>query len=186
MPRSKQGTVRPTETRSPANRRQKATEARWTVKHGIRHYGDKNHGNSEKQHKLIRQYAVTDAAVHDSQVLEEVLLPKPAGGTVWADAAYRSHEIEAPLKKRKLRSRIQDKGYRDNPLTARQKASNQRRACIRARVEHVFGHHVTAMGGKLLRTIGRVRARAKIGLKNLTYNVQRFLVVRVPAGRQPA
>ena len=170
----------------PAKRRQKDTEARWTVKHGVSHYGYKNHVNVDKQHKLIRQYAVTDAAVHDSQVLAEVLRPKSAGGRVWADAAYRSQEIEIQLTKRKLRSRIQYKGYRDSPLTARQKASNRRWARIRARVEHVFGHQVTAMGGKLIRTIGRVRARAKIGLKNLTYNFQRFLVVRVSAGRQTA
>lgn len=168
----------------PAKRRQKDTEARWTVKHGVSHYGYKNHVNVDKTHKLIRQYAVTDAAVHDSQVLTEVLLPKAAGGGVWADAAYRSQEIETQLKRRKLCSRIQYKGYRNTPLTARQKHSNRRWARIRARVEHVFGHHVMAMGGKLIRTIGGVRARAKIGLKNLTYNFQRFLVVRIPAEGQ--
>ena len=88
-----------------------------------------------------------------------------------------SEEIEGQLKKRKLRSQIQYKANRDKPLTSGQQQTNQRRSRIRARVEHVFGHHVTAMGGKLIRTIGRVRARAKIGLKNLTYNFQRFLVL---------
>ena len=161
----------------PAKRRQKDTEARWTVKRGVSHYGYKNHVNVDKQHKLIRRYTVTDAAVHDSQVLEEILQGKAAGQDVWADAAYRSEEIEAQLKKRKLRSRIQYKGYRDKPLTPQQQQTNQRRAGIRARVEHVFGHQVTAMGGKLIRTIGRIRACAKIGLKNLTYNFQRFLVL---------
>jgi len=170
----------------PAKRRQKDMQARWTVKHGVKHYGYKNHVNVDKKHKFIRRYTVTDAAVHDSQVLTEVLRPKAAGGDVWADAAYRSQEIETQLKRRKLRSRIQYKGYRDRPLTAHQKHTNRRRARIRARVEHVFGHHVTAMGGKLIRTIGRVRARTKIGLKNLAYNFQRFLVVRVPTGRQVA
>ena len=38
----------------------------------------------------------------------------------------------------------------------------------------------------LIRTIGRVRARTKIGLKNLTYNFQRFLVLTVGVRRQPA
>ena len=170
----------------PAKRRQKDTQARWTVKHGVSHYGYKNHVNVDKHHKLIRRYTVTDAAVHDSQVLDEVLRAKTAGRDVWADAAYRSHEIETQLKRRKLRSRIQYKGYRDTPLTARQKDTNRRRARIRARVEHVFGHHVMAMGGTLLRTIGQVRARAKIGVKNLTYNFQRFLMLRVPADRQVA
>ena len=168
----------------PAKRRQKDTDARWTVKRGVSHYGYKNHVNVDKQHKLIRRYAVTDAAVHDSQVLPEVLQPQTAGRDVWADAAYRSEEIEIQLKKRKLRSRIQYKGYRDKPLTPQQTQTNQHRARIRARVEHVFGHHVTAMGGNLIRTIGRVRARAKIGLKNLTYNFQRFLFLAAPSQRQ--
>jgi len=63
----------------PAKRRQKDTDARWTVKHGQNHYGYKNHVNVDKQHKLIRRYTVTDAAVHDSQVLEDVLQPESAG-----------------------------------------------------------------------------------------------------------
>jgi transposase, IS5 family len=167
----------------PAKRRQKDTDARWTKKHGVSHFGYKNHVNVDKQHKLIRQYTVTDAAVPDSQVLEDVLQPKTAGRDVWADAAYRSDEIEGTLKTRKLRSQIQYRGYRDQPLTPKQQQTNQRRSRIRARVEHVCGHHVTAMGGKLLRTIGRVRARAKIGLKNLTDNFQRFLVLTA-AGRE--
>jgi len=159
----------------PAKRRQKDTQARWTVKQGVNHYGYKNHVNVDRQHKLIRRYAVTDAAVHDSQVFAPLLLPPSAGRDVWADAAYRSHKIEAHLRQRHLRSRIQHKGYRNTSLTARQKSSNHRRARMRARVEHVFGHHVMAMGGKLLRTIGLVRARAKIGLRNLAYNFHRFL-----------
>jgi len=171
----------PTEwERQPAKRRQKDTDARWTVKHRANHYGYKNHVNVDKTHKLIRQYTVTDAAVHDSQVLEDMLLPAEAGREVWADSAYRSEEIEAQLKVRHLRSKIHRKGYRHKPLTAQQKAHNRGRSRIRARVEHVFGHQVTAMGGKLVRTIGLVRARLKIGMKNLTYNFHRFLVLSAP------
>lgn len=136
--------------------------------------------NVDKQHKLIRQYAVTDAAVHDSQVLEDVLLPAEAGRDIWADSAYRSEEIEAQLKAKRLRSKIHDNGYRHKALTAQQHTRNRGRSPTRARVEHVFGHQVTAMGGKLIRTIGLVRARAKIGLKNLTYHFQRFLILTMP------
>jgi IS5 family transposase len=171
----------PTEwERQPAKRRQKDNDARWTVKHRENHYGYKNHVNVDKTHKLIRQYTVTDAAVHDSQVLADVLLPAEAGREIWADSAYRSVEIEAQLKGRHLRSKIHCKGYRNKPLTTQQKAHNRGRSRIRARVEHVFGHQVTAMGGKLVRTIGLVRARLKIGMKNLTYNFHRFLVLAAP------
>jgi IS5 family transposase len=170
----------------PAKQRQKDTEARWTKKHGESHYGYKNHVNVDKKHKLIRQYTVTDAAVHDSQVLAEMLLPAEAGRDVWADSAYRSDMIENHLKATGLRSKIHRKGYRSKPLTAQQKVQNRGRSRIRARVEHVFGHQVTAMGGKLIRTIGLVRARLKIGLKNLTYNFQRFLILSAPPRRQVA
>lgn len=172
--------------KQPNKRRQKDTEARWTKKHGASHYGYKNHVNVDKKHKLIRQYAVTDAAVHDSQVLEDILLPAKAGRDIWADSAYRSEEIETQLKAKRLRSKIHYKGYRNKALTAQQHTRNRGRSRIRARVEHVFGHQVTAMGGKLIRTIGLVRARAKIGLKNLTYNFQRFLVLTRPRQMQGA
>ena len=41
-------------------------------------------------------------------------------------------------------------------------------------VEHVFGAQETAPGGRIVRTIGIVRARIKIGLQNLAYNVRRL------------
>ena len=136
--------------------------------------------NVDKKHKLIRQYAVTDAAVHDSQVLEAVLLPAEAGRDIWADSAYRSTEIKAQFKAKRLRSKIHYKGFRNKALTAQQHTRNRGRSRIRAWVEHVFGHQVIAMGGKLIHTIGLLRARAKIGLKNLTYNFQHLLILTRP------
>jgi IS5 family transposase len=46
---------------------------------------------------------------------------------------------------------------------------------VRARVEHVFGDQKNGMGAKLVRTIGIVRARCKIGMTNLVYNMRRFV-----------
>ncbi len=166
-----------------AKQRQKDTDARWTVKGGVSHYGYKNHVGIDRRHKLIRSYAVTHAAVHDSQVLEVVLDPANTSPEVWADAAYRSAPIEAQLQAQGYRSRIQRKGSRAQRLSARQQATNRRWARIRARVEHVFGHQVTAMQGTLIRTIGLVRAQAKIGLKNLTYNLHRFAYLLTTANR---
>lgn len=156
------------------------------MKHGENHYGYKNHVNVDKTHKLIRQSTITDAAVHASQVLEAILLPAEAGRDVWADSAYRSAAIEAHLNATGLRSKIPRNGYRPTPLTTHQKALNRGRSRIRARVEHVFGHQVTARGGKWIRTIGLVRARLTIGLKNLTYNFHRFLLLSAPPKRQVA
>ena len=49
------------------------------------HFGYKNHINIDKEHKLIRRYAVTDASVHDSQVFDEALDEESCGYSVWVD-----------------------------------------------------------------------------------------------------
>ncbi len=53
-------------------------------KHGKRHDGYKNPVTIDRKHKLVRRYRVTDAAVHDSQVLEELLALDNTASGVWA------------------------------------------------------------------------------------------------------
>ena len=158
----------------PAKRSQKDVDARWTKKHGKSHCGYKNHVNVDRKHKLIRRYHVTGAAVHDSQVVDELLMRGNTGSRVWADAAYRSEEIEAKLRARGLTSRIHRKGKRGRPLTEQAMKSNRTKSSVRVRVEHVFGAQANDMGGTLVRTIGLARARARIGMKNLAYNIRRL------------
>ncbi len=93
---------------------------------------------------------------------------------VWADSAYRSAETEEKLAEQHFRSRIHRRAKRNHGLSEREEKGNTTRSKVRARVEHVFGHQVNAMGGKLVRTIGIVRARMKIGMQNLAYNMQRY------------
>jgi IS5 family transposase len=64
--------------------RQKDRDARWTKKHGRSFFGYKNHVNADAKHKLIRHYAVTDAAVHDSRELD---------GLCWTRG---KHPVKAP------------------------------------------------------------------------------------------
>jgi hypothetical protein len=45
---------------------------------------------------------------------------------------------------------------------------------VRARVEHVFGAQ-DAMGRHFVRTIGLLRAKVKVGIMNLMYNMIRFV-----------
>ena len=71
----------------PTRRRQKDTDARWTKKHGKSHYGYKNHLNIDRRHKLIRRYSVTDASVHDSQAVDDLLTSDNTASGVWADSA---------------------------------------------------------------------------------------------------
>lgn len=158
----------------PAKRSQKDVDARWTKKHGKSHYGYKNHVNVDRKHKLVRRYHVSDAAMHDSKAVDHLLMQGNTGAGVWADSAYRSEEMETKLRSLKLRSHIHRKGKRGKPLTEQAKGSNRTKSTVRVRVEHIFGAQVNDMGGTLVRTIGVVRARAKIGMKNLVYNMRRL------------
>jgi len=126
------------------------------------------------KHKLIRKYKVTDASVHDSQELDSVLDPNNDSSDVWADSAYRSDEQEERLKKKGCPSHIHERKYRNKPLTPEQEAMNKERSRVRVRIEHVFGHIETSMHGCYVRTIGIARAKAKIGLENLAYNISRY------------
>ena len=108
-------------------RAQKDVDARWTRKRGKSDFGYKNHVSVDRRHKLVRRYEVTDAAVHDSQLFDNLL-----------DEANTCSKV-------------------------------------RARVEHVFAFQESAMGGKLVRTIGIARARTRIGMMNLVYNMRRLV-----------
>ncbi len=52
--------------------------------------------------------------------------------------------------------------------------ANARKSKVRSAVEHVFAHEKGLMG-LCVRTIGIARARVRIGLANLAYNMRRFV-----------
>lgn len=152
---------------------QKDTDARWAQKNDEDHFGYKNHISVDVEHKLIRNFACTNAAVHDSNQFESLLAPN-SSRDVWADSAYRSEEKEAILNAMNYRSHVHEKGNRSAALTDKQIARNKKKSKIRARVEHVFGYQVNSMSGGFLRVIGIARATTKIALTNLVYNIMRF------------
>jgi len=162
----------------PAKLRQKDIDGRWMKKNGENHYGYKNNIKVCRKTKMITNYELTDASVHDSQAIEELLDKSDSHHELYADSAYSGVLIKETLNKKKIRNRIHEKGYRKKPLTEKQKDMNRKKSKIRARVEHVFGFMTNSMKGIYIRTIGKARARAIIGLMNLTYNMSRYLQLR--------
>lgn len=73
----------------------------------------------------MQEHTVTDETRHGSQELEAVLDPSTTAADVGADSAYRSEEIEAVLKGRRLRSHIHRKGVRGRALGERGKQGNK-------------------------------------------------------------
>ena len=158
---------------------QKDVDARWTKKNNTVFYGYKNHVKADTKTKLIEESTVTDASVHDLQAVEQLLTEKDEGQPLYADSAYTGEDQETVYKKKKVINKINEKGYRNKPLTEEQKANNKEKSRTRTRVEHLFGFAENSMHGSIVRTIGIARAKAKIGMINLTYNICRCTQLKI-------
>ena len=177
----------------PAKLAQKDRDARWMVKYtkakpredgsvppvdlAIPAFGYKNHVAIDRGFGLIRNWTATNAAAHDGARLEDVLDRRNTASDVWADTAYRSAKNEAMLARRGLVSRIHRKKPKGKPMPERVRISNARKSKVRSAVEHVFAHQKGLMG-LVVRTIGIARAKVKIGMANLAYNMRRFVWLR--------
>lgn len=152
---------------------QKDTDARWTRKNNINYFGYKNHAKADAKSKIITKYTVTDASVHDSQEIGNLLDEKDHGEEFYADSAYTGENQSKIIDKNKMINKVCEKGYKNKPLTEQQKAGNTEKSRIRSRVEHIFGFMELSMNGMYLHNIGKKRVAAIIGLMNLTYNMFR-------------
>jgi len=158
----------------PNKKKHKDIDARWTKKNGETFYGYKNHAKVDTKSKFIKTYKITDASVHDSQVLDDLLDEKDKDQDLHADSAYTGKDQDEIIAKYQMKNRVHEKGYRNKPLTEQQKESNTKKSRIRARVEHVFGFMEQSMNGLVLKSVGIIRATGIIGLINLTYNLFRY------------
>jgi len=170
----------------PGKLAQKDRDARWTVKFSkakadeegktrqrdiaVPAFGYKNHASIDRRHGFIRGWNVTGASAWDGAQLCNVLDKDNTGSTVWADTAYRSKKNEAWLEKNGYRSDIHHKKPKGRPMSEATSRANGRRSKIRAFVEHVFVQQKSRMG-LFVRTVGIARARTKLGMVNLAYNL---------------
>ena len=137
-------------------------------------FGYKNHVAIDRRHGLIRGWTASHAAAHDGARLAEVIDTDNTASDVWADTAYRSVKNEAWLASRGLVSRIHRKKPAARTMPARTRRANARKSAVRSAVEHVFARQKGPMG-LVVRTIGIARARVKIGLANLAYNIKHLV-----------
>ena len=175
----------------PAKARQKDVDARWTIQTGkarpdperkalldiaIPTFGYKAHTNIDRRYRLIRCWDVTDASRHDGWLLRQGLLdPTNTGAGVWADTAYRSQQNETFLGA----TWVHQPHPPPTPARPTAPGTHPPRQCHpltragsgRARVRG-------AEAGLMIRTIGLARARTRIGMANLAYNLRRLVQLR--------
>jgi len=167
----------PEEWKKPENEamlRQKDTDARWAKKNNETHYGYKNHVKVDRKTKLIKKAVVTDASLHDSQTLADLIDMTDEGKVIYADSAYSGQDQIKTICEKKAIPRVNEKGCRNHQLTKTQMKRNRQLSKTRSRVEHVFGFMTMSMGGMVIRCVGFARAEAAIILKNLAYNMRRY------------
>jgi transposase, IS5 family len=156
---------------------QKDMDARWTKKNEETYYGYKNHVKADAESKIITDYAVTDASVHDSQLLPDLIGVENRDESLFADSAYKSAETDEKLAQMNIKNFIHEKAGRNRPLSNMSKDLNRMKSQIRCRVEHIFAFVENSMGGPELEYIGLKRVAAGIGLSNLAYNILRYIQI---------
>lgn len=159
--------------------RQKDVDARWAKKGNEVHYGYKNHVKADADSKIVTDYIVTSANVHDSKALPELVDDKDQ--VLYADSAYSGKGLQESLPGA-VECRIHEKGSRNHPLTWEQKARNREKSKIRVRIEHIFGYMTMSLRGLTVRSIGILRAEFNAGLTNLTYNLCRYEILNRALG----
>ena len=153
------------------------TDARWAKKGDDTYFGFKNHAKCDSQSKIIVDFRVTDASVHDSRKFVELIGPKD--NDVSVDCAYSSDELRKEIlaKYPNIKLHVCARASRNTPLTDDDKAQNRVIARTRARIEHIFGYMSRFMNGITSRVHGTERVTRDVAAKNLAYNLKRYVYI---------
>ena len=152
-------------------------DARWTKKGNDSFFGYKDHVKCDSDSKIITDFSVTDASVHDSK--EFVRLIDEKDKDVKLDSGYVGEDFQEELSNKfpDLQIHVCARAYRNKPLTEEDKSSNKEISRTRVRIEHIFGYMTRFMAGITSRVHGIERVTRDVTSKNLAYNIKRYVCV---------
>ena len=116
--------------------RQWDPEMKQTKKGNAWYFGMKTHIGTDTQ-GWVHSVAVTDAAVHDSVVMDECLHGEEA--VIYGDKAYASEGRRQAAVARGIDWRVNRKARRGKRLNCADRSYNRKSNRTRSRVEHAFG-----------------------------------------------
>jgi IS5 family transposase len=111
-------------------------EMRQTKKGNQWYFGMKAHVGTDTGRGLAHSVVVTDAAVHDSQVMDELTHGEELA--IYGDKAYASEEKKKEYEARGVQWLVNLKANRGHQLTQEEVEYNHKRSQIRAKGEHAF------------------------------------------------
>jgi IS5 family transposase len=135
-------------------------------------YGYKAHVGVDQGSGLVRSLRVTPANVNDT--VEADALIRGDEASVWADAAYHTHDRAAALRARGVKPRLARRANKHHPLGRHARRLNRLIARRRAAVETTFATWKNRMGLTAIRYIGLVKARGQVTLTALAFNLRRW------------
>jgi len=152
-------------------------DARWVKKGNESFFGYKDHVKCDSDSKIITEFSVTDASVHDSQEFVDLIDEKD--NDVKADSGYVGDDFRRLIQEKypHITLNICAKGVRNRPLTDEQMATNREISRTRSRIEHIFGYMTRFMAGITSRVHGIDRVTRDVTAKNLAYNLKRYVCI---------
>lgn len=157
-------------------------EAGWSVKTGTKGrkestFGFKAHTNVDED-GFVKKVKVTAGNVHDSQVLDDILT-----GTeeeVYADSAYSGQPIAEKLAEKNIKNRINQRAYRNKPLTEDQKEFNTLMSGTRYIVERTFGSVKRHYGATKTRFMGIKKTEGWFIMISIAHNLKKAVGILFP------
>ena len=146
-------------------------DARFTKKRKRTYYGYKGHIGVDEGSGVIRKKAFTAADVHDSQKIDELVSGDER--SVFGDKAYMSAERKRRLRQKGVWCGILDKGYRNRPLSEKQKQLNRKKSRVRSAVERPFAHFKHLYGYGRARYVNLKRNDLEFTFLCMIHNVRR-------------
>jgi IS5 family transposase len=157
------------------------SDARFTRRGGKTHYGYKGHIGMDEDTDVIHTVEFTTANVHDSDKFDDLLL-----GTekrIYADKGYANKERREKLRRCGIQSKIMHKGYRNRPLTKRQRKQNKVFAKTRNAVEKPFAFMKIVLNYTRCGYYDFKRNRFQFSMAAVVYNIRRFVTLTLRCAR---
>jgi len=153
-------------------------DARWTKKGNESYFGYKDHVKCDSESKIITDFSVTDASVHDSQEFVELVDEKDKD--VKVDSGYAGEEFQEQISEKfpEIEVHVCARAYRNKPLTEEDKGKNKEISKTRSRIEHIFGYMTRFMAGITSRVHGIDRVTRDVTAKNMAYNMKRYVFIK--------
>ena len=95
------------------------------------------------------------------------------GPSLYADAAYSSKETRDKLERFGIADQVQGKGYRNKPLSAKDRRRNDAIAVIRAGGERPFATYKSRYGLARTRFMGLAKNRTAYGIAAIAHNLRK-------------